>query len=112
LLPAVSVIPNVPAAVKLELTVPPPAVAVDVAVMVQTVVEVCTMPVIAEMFVKVKSVPDTVDNVEHVIASLPVTVNVIVPEVEVDADAANVTVGAVVSAIVTVVDCGDEVSVV
>jgi len=68
--------------------------------------------VIAEMFVKVKSVPDTVDNVEHVIASLPVTVNVIVPEVEVDADAANVTVGAVVSAIVTVVDCGDEVSVV
>ena len=112
MLPAVSVIPNVPAAVKLELTVPPPAVAVDVAVMVQTVDEVCTIPVKAEMFVKVKSVPDTVDNVEHVIASLPVTVNVIVPDVEVDADAANVTVGAVVSAIVTVVDCGDEVSVV
>ena len=100
MLPAVSVIPNVPAAVKLELTVPPPAVAVDVAVMVQTVDEVCTIPVKAEMFVKVKSVPDTVDNVEHVIASLPVTVNVIVPEVEVDAERARVTVGAVVSIII------------
>ena len=62
------------------------------------------------MFVKLKSVSDSVDNVEHVIASLPVTVNVIVADVEVAADAANVTVGAVVSAIVTVVDCGDEVS--
>jgi len=37
LLPAVSVIPNVPAAVKLELTVPPPGVAVDVAVIVHVV---------------------------------------------------------------------------
>ncbi len=49
------------------------------------------------MFVKLKSVPDSVDNVEHVIASLPVTVNVIDADVEVAADAANVTVGAVVS---------------
>ena len=64
------------------------------------------------MFVKVKSVPDAVDNVEHVIASLPVNVNVIVAEVEVAATAANVTVGAVVSAIVTVVVCGEPVSVV
>ena len=53
------------------------------------------------MFVKVKSVPEVVDNVEHVIASLPVTVKVIVADVEVAADAANVTVGAVIS-IVTV----------
>ncbi len=53
------------------------------------------------MFVKVKSVPEVVDNVEHVIASLPVTVNVIVAEVEVAATAANVTVvGAVVSIII------------
>ena len=52
------------------------------------------------MFVKVKSVPEVVDNVEHVIASLPVTVNVIVADVEVAADAANVTVGAVVSIII------------
>ena len=53
------------------------------------------------MFVKLKSVPDSVDNVEHVIASLPVTVNVIDADVEVAADAANVTVvGAVVSIII------------
>ncbi len=64
------------------------------------------------MFVKVKSVPDVVDNVEHVIASLPVTVKVIVADVEVAADAANVTVGAVVSVLVTVVDFGEAVNVV
>ena len=49
------------------------------------------------MLVKVKSVPDAVDNVEHVMASLPVTVKVMVPEVDVDDVAAKVTVGAVVS---------------
>jgi len=49
------------------------------------------------MFVKVKSGPEVVDNVEHVIASLPVTVNVIVADVDVAADAANVTVGAAAS---------------
>ena len=98
-----SVIPNVPAAVKLELTVTPFAVAVDVAVIVQTVVEVCTMPVIAEIFVKVKSVPEAVDKVVQVMFSLPVTVNVIVADVEVVLDAAKVTVGAVVSAIVTAI---------
>ena len=59
-----------------------------------------------------KSVPEVVDNVEHVIASLPVTVNVIVADVEVAADAANVTVGAVMSVLVTVVVCGEPVSVV
>ena len=64
------------------------------------------------MFVKVKSVPEVVDNVEHVIASLPVTVNVIVADAEVAAEAANVTVGAVVSVLVTVVGCGEPVSVV
>ncbi len=64
------------------------------------------------MFVKVKSVPEVVDNVEHVIASLPVTVNVIVADVEVASVAANVTVGAVVSVLVTVVVCGEPVSVV
>jgi len=45
-------------------------------------------------------VPEVVDNVEHVIASLPVTVKVIVADAEVAADAANVTVGAVVSIII------------
>jgi hypothetical protein len=97
LLPAVSVIPNVPAAVNVDTVAPPPAVADEVAVTVHTVDEVCAIPVKAEMFVKVKSVPDTVDKVEQVIFSLPVTVNVIVPEVEVDAERARVTVGAVKS---------------
>ena len=46
------------------------------------------------------------------IASLPVTVNVIVADVDVASDAANVTVGAVVSVLVTVVVCGEPVSVV
>ena len=59
-----------------------------------------------------KSVPEVVDNIEHVIASLPVTVNVIVADAEVAADAANVTVGAVMSVLVTVVVCGEPVRVV
>ena len=92
-----SVIENDAAAVNVETVAPPPAVADDVAVTVHTVVEVCTIPVKAEIFVKLKSVPDTVDKLEQTTVSLPVTVNVIVPEVEVAADAANVTVGAVVS---------------
>ena len=96
-LPAVSVIEKDAAAVNVETVAPPPAVADDVAVTVHTVVEVCTIPVKAEIFVKLKSVPDTVDKLEQTTVSLPVTVNVIVPEVEVAADAANVTVGAVVS---------------
>ena len=96
-LPAVSVIEKDAAAVNVETVAPPPAVADDVAVTVHTVVEVCTIPVKAEIFVKLKSVPDTVDKLEQTIVSLPVTVNVIVPDVEVAADAANVTVGAVVS---------------
>jgi hypothetical protein len=64
------------------------------------------------MFVKVKSVPEVVDNVEHVIASLPVTVKVIVAELDEAEEAANVTVGAVMSVLVTVVVCGEPVSVV
>ena len=107
-----SVIENDPAALNADTTATPSAEADEVAVTVHTVVEVCTIPVKAEMFVKVKSVPEVVDNVEHVIASLPVTVKVIVPDVEVAADAANVTVGAVVSVLVTVVVCGEPVSVV
>ena len=58
---------------------------------------------IVEMFVKAKSVPDAVDNVEHVIASLPVTVKLIDADDDVAAVRANVTVGAVVSGNVDVV---------
>lgn len=52
---------------------------------------------IVEMFVKSKSEPDVSDNVEHVIASLPVTVKLIDADDDVAAVRANVTVGAVVS---------------
>ena len=76
-LPAVSVIEKPPAAVKVDVTAAPPLTAVEVAVIVQTVVLVCTMPVIAEICVSVKSVPEAVDNVVQSIASLPVMVKVI-----------------------------------
>ena len=101
-MPAVSVIENDSAAVSVDTTAIPSAKAVDVAVTVHTVDDVWTIPVSDEMFVKVKSVPEAVDNVEHVIASLPVTVKVIVPDVEVAADAANVTVGFAPSVVVVV----------
>jgi hypothetical protein len=56
------------------------------------------------MFVVAKSLDD---NVEQSIASLPVTVKAIEELVEVDAIAARVRVGGVVSAIVTTTDAGD-----
>ena len=55
---------------------------------------------------KVKSVPLVVESAEQEIGSLPVTVNVTVPDPLVAVVAARVTVGAVVS-IVTAVDCGE-----
>ena len=76
-MPAVSVIEKLPARVKVDKTAAPPLTAVEVAVIVRTVELVCTMPVIAEIFVNVKSVPEAVDNVVQSIASLPVMVNVI-----------------------------------
>jgi uncharacterized membrane protein len=90
----VSATENELAAVKLEF-IRVFATPVEVAVIVQVVVFVCTMPVIAEMFVNVKSVPFVVDKVAQFIASLPVTVKVIVAEPEVAAERAKVTVGAV-----------------
>jgi hypothetical protein len=73
------------------------------------------MPVIEEMLVRVKSVPAVVDKVEQVMDSFPVTVKVMVPELDVVDVAAKVAVGAVVSApagMVTVTDCGEPMSVV
>ena len=55
------------------------------------------------MFVKAKSEPDMSDNVEHVIASLPVTVKLIEADDDVAAVRARVTVGALVSGNVVVV---------
>ncbi len=72
-----SVIEKLVARVKVDITAAPPLTAGEVAVIVQVVVFVCTMPVIAEIFVYVKSVPEAVDNVVQSIASLPVMVKVI-----------------------------------
>lgn len=55
------------------------------------------------MFVKAKSEPDMSDNVEHVIASFPVTVKLIDADDDVAAVRARVTVGALVSGNVVVV---------
>ena len=76
-MPAVSVIEKLLARFKVYITAAPPLTAVEVAAIVQTVVLVCTMPVIDEIFVKVKSVPEAVDKVVQTIASLPVMVKVI-----------------------------------
>lgn len=97
-LPAVSATENVVARVNLDVTAAPPLVAVEVAVIVQTLALVWTIPVNALMPVKVKSVPATVDNVAQFIGSSAVTVKVMVPLVDVAAEAASVTVGGVVSA--------------
>ena len=72
-----SVIEKLVARVRVDTTAAPPLTAVEVAVIVQIVVFVCTMPVIAEIFVNVKSVPEAVDKVVQSIASLPVMVKVI-----------------------------------
>lgn len=100
--PAESVIEKPAAAVNVDTVAPPPAVADDVTFTVHTVDDVCTIESIVEMFVNVKSVPTLVDNVEHVTASLPVTVKLIDTDVDVAAEAANVTVGAVVSRVIVV----------
>ena len=72
-----SVIEKLVARFRVDTTAAPPLTAVEVAVIVQVVVLVCTMPVIAEIFVNVKSVPEAVDKVVQSIASLQVMVKVI-----------------------------------
>jgi hypothetical protein len=96
-LPAVSVTENVPAAVSVEVTAPPPALAVDVTFTVHTVALVCTMDEIAEIpAVSTKSVPvnavAVVDNVAQSRPSLPVTVKLMDSDVEVAPERAKVTV--------------------
>lgn len=95
--PAVSATEKLAARVNVEFRAPPPAVAVEVAVMVQTVDDVWTIDVMAEMFVKVKSVPLLDESVAQLMGSLPVSVNVIVAEFDVAEDAASVNVGGVLS---------------
>jgi len=102
--PAESLAEKAPEAVIDDDTVPPPIVAVDVALTRHVVAFVWTIESILAMFVVAKSLDD---NVEQSIASLPVTVKAIEELVEVDAIAARVRVGGVVSAIVTTTDAGD-----
>ena len=95
---------NVVAAVKIEAraTVPPRS-AVDCAEIVQTVVELCVIELMSDIRVNVKSTLFSYDKVAQLIASLPVTVNRIVDELELPALRAKVTVGAVRSAATVVV---------
>ena len=78
-LPAVSVTEKLAAAVNVDTTAPPPAVAVDVAFTVHTVLLVCAIDAIADNpAVSTKSVPvvavAVVDSVAQSRPSLPVTV--------------------------------------
>ena len=95
--PTESVIENDPAAVSVETVAPPPATAVDVTFTVQIADDACTIESIVKIFVKVKSVPAIVDNVEHVTSSEPEIVKPIVAEIAVTDEAASVTVGATAS---------------
>lgn len=95
--PTESVIENEPAAVSVDTVAPPPATAVDVTFTVHMADDVCTIEPIAEIFVKVKSAPAIVDNVEHVTSSEPEIVKLIVAEIAVTDEAARVTVGATAS---------------
>ncbi|CAB4660606.1 unannotated protein [freshwater metagenome] len=74
-----------------------PATAVDTALIVHTDDEVWTIEVMEEIFVNVKSTPLDEDKVAQLIASLPVNVNEIAVEFDVDEEAASVNVGGVTS---------------
>ena len=74
-----------------------PATAVDTALIVQIFDEVWTIDVMEEIFVNVKSTPLDEDKVVQLISSLPVNVNEIAVEFEVDEEAASVNVGGVTS---------------
>ena len=95
--PTESVIENDPAAASVDTVAPPPATAVDVTFIVHMADDVCTIESIVKIFVKVKSAPATVDNVEHVTSSEPVIVKLIDAEIAVTDEAASVTVGATAS---------------
>jgi hypothetical protein len=98
-LPAVSATLNDVARVSVEVTAPLPAVAVDVALTVHTVDDVCTTDEIKEIPVRSKSIPAVVETVAQSIASLPVIVKLIAATAEVNAEAASVRVGAVWSTV-------------
>jgi hypothetical protein len=94
---------NDAAAVNVDVTVPPPAVAVDNTFTVHTEDDVCTIDEIDEIPVRSKSVPAVTDNVAQSMSSSPVTIKLIDAEDEVADTALNVTVGAVISRTIVVV---------
>jgi hypothetical protein len=100
--PAVSVIENEPAAVSVDTTAPPPAVAVEATFSVQTFEVVWTIDEIAEIpAVNTKSELAVVESVAQLMASLPVTVKLIDADDAVAVDAARVTVVGAVRSMVT-----------
>jgi len=109
-LPAVSATPNDPAAASVEVTAPPPAVALDVTFTVHTDPLVCTIEEIEEIPVSAKSIPLIVDSVVQSMSSDPVTVKLIDADVAVVAVAASVTVGAVESIVTLFEDATDRLS--
>ncbi len=100
--PAVSAIENEPAAVSVDTTAPPPAVAVEATFSVQTFEVVWTIDEIAEIpAVSTKSELAVVESVAQLMASLPVTVKLIDADDVVAVDAARVTVVGAVRSMVT-----------
>jgi hypothetical protein len=108
-LPATSAMLNEAAAVSVDVTEPPPAVAVEVAFTMQTVDDVCTIDETAEIpTVSVKSVPAVVESVVQSMASFPVTVKLIAAELAVAAVDERVTVAGDVRSIVIEIDVESE----
>ena len=106
-LPAISATENEPAAVNVETTAPPPAVAVELAFTVQTVAVVCTIEVMAEIPVRSKSTPGVVSIVVQSMFSLPERVNEIDDVDDVVEETPRVSSGAVESIVTVPTEAAD-----
>ncbi|MGA1387696.1 MAG: hypothetical protein ACO33D_05160 [Ilumatobacteraceae bacterium] len=107
-LPAVSATLNEVARVSVEVTAPPPAVAVELAFNTQTVALVCTIEVMVEIPVRSKSTPGVVSIVAQSISSLPERMKEIDDVDDVVEETARVSVGAVESIVIVPVDAADK----
>lgn len=101
--PAISDTPKLESTVSVDVTAPPPATAVDLAFIVQTVPLVCTTDSMDAILVNTKSTPFVREIVEQSIGSLPVIRNDMSDVADVAATTESVTVGAV-SSMTTVPD--------
>jgi hypothetical protein len=106
-LPAISATENEPAAVNVETTAPPPAVAVELAFTVQTVAVVCTIEVMAEIPVRSKSTPGVISIVVQSMFSLPERVNEIDDVDDVVEETPRVSSGAVESIVTVPTEAAD-----